>query len=165
MTQDKNGQQDIYIDNFDFNRFKGVYDKDVSDLEFYFERCNKNKDIRRNNWQGKTDDLKKNQEDAFPYQYSSDTEVFTADRAIQNGVALCMNGMNRSQIRAYPREATDTERAAQVSVMLKWMRDSGISNFDREMELAASYWFEKGIAINPKGKRVAWAHPPSHRLR
>ncbi len=49
MTQDKNGQQDIYIDNFDFNRFKGVYDKDVSDLEFYFERCNKNKDIRRNN--------------------------------------------------------------------------------------------------------------------
>ena len=147
QDQNQNGQQDIYIDDFDFNKFKDIYDKDVSDLEFHFEICNENRDIRRNNWANKSDDLKKHNDDAFPYKYASDTEVFTTDRAIQNGVALCVNGMNRSQIRAYPREATDTERAAQVSVMLKWMRDSGISNFDREMELAASYWFEKGIAI------------------
>jgi len=147
QDQNKNGQQDIYIDDFDFTKFKEIYDKDVSDLEFHFEICNENRDIRRNNWANKSTDLKKHDDDAFPYKYASDTELFTADRAIQNGVALCMNGMNRSQIRAYPREASDTERAAEVSVMLKWMRDSGISNFQREMELASSFWFEKGVAI------------------
>jgi len=147
QNQDSNGQQDIYIDDFDINKFKDIYDKDVSDLEFYLEKCNQNRDIRKNKWAGKSDDLKKHDDDAFPYKYASDTEVFTADRAIQNGVALCVNGMNRSQIRAYPRESTDVARAAEVSVMLKWMRDSGIKNFQRDMELAASYWFEKGLAI------------------
>lgn len=140
-------QQDIYLDEFDFSKFKDVYDRDVDDIRWYVEKCTRNNDIRKNQWAGKSDDLKKNREDAFPYQYASDTEVFTTDRSIQNGVALCMNAMNRSQIRAYPRESSDAERAAEVSVMLKWMRDSGIEPFQREMEMAASFWFEKGIAV------------------
>ena len=112
QNQDSNGQQDIYIDDFDINKFKDIYDKDVSDLEFYLEKCNQNRDIRKNKWAGKSDDLKKHDDDAFPYKYASDTEVFTADRAIQNGVSLFVNGMNRSQIRAYQRESTDVARAA-----------------------------------------------------
>jgi hypothetical protein len=141
------GNQDIYIDEFDFSKFKEVYDKDVDDIRWYIEKCTENNDIRRNKWAGKSSDLKKHSEDAFPYQYASDTEVFTCDRSIQNGVALIMNGMNRSQIRAYPREASDVSRAAEVSIMLKWMRDAGIESFQREMELAASFWLEKGLAI------------------
>lgn len=140
-------QQDIYVDEFDFNKFKGVYDKDVDDVRWYVEKCTRNKDYRKNKWAGKSDDLKKQDVDAFPYQYASDTEVYTIDRSIQNGVALTMNGMNRSQIRAYPRTAEDAERSAEVSIMLKWMRDAGIESFQREMELASSYWLEKGLAV------------------
>ena len=67
QDQNKNGQQDIYIDDFDFTKFKEIYDKDVSDLEFHFEICNENRDIRRNNWANKSTDLKKHDDDAFPY--------------------------------------------------------------------------------------------------
>ena len=146
-SSNQTDQQDIYIDEFDFNKFKDVYNRDVDDIRTYVEKCSKNKDYRKNKWSGKSDDLKKHSVDAFPYQYASDSEVFTIDRSIQNGVALTMNGMNRSQIRAYPRMAEDAERSAEVSVMLRWMRDAGIESFQREMELASSYWLEKGLAV------------------
>lgn len=146
-------QQDIYVDEFDFNKFKDVYDRDVDDIRWYVEKCTRNRDYRKNKWAGKSDDLKKQDVDSFPYQYASDTEVYTIDRSIQNGVALAMNGMNRSQIRAYPRTAEDAERSAEVSVMLRWMRDAGIQSFQRESELACSYWLEKGLAVTYCGSR------------
>lgn len=145
-NQDATRQQDIYIDEFNFTKFKGVYDNDVDDVRWYNEKCSRNKDIRKNKWAGKSDDLKKGAEDAFPYEGASDTEVFTCDRSISNGVALIGEGLSRSVIRASARESTDAQRSSEVTVMLKWMRDAGIRNWDREMELAASFWLEKGIA-------------------
>ena len=46
-NQDATRQQDIYIDEFNFNKFKGVYDNDVDDIRWYNEKCARNKDIRK----------------------------------------------------------------------------------------------------------------------
>ena len=149
----KRDQPEIYFeeDSFDYSKFLDVYNNDNTDLTAYRQKTAKNRDLRRNRWPGKTDDLKKSSGTAFPYKGSSDTEVYTIDKAIQNHVAMCMNALRRSKIMAYPREASDVERSGEVSSFLRYMRDGGIKNFYREMELAASYGAEKGIMVTYTG--------------
>jgi hypothetical protein len=149
----KRDQPEIYFeeDSFDYSKFLDVYNNDNTDLTAYRQKTAKNRDLRRNRWPGKTDDLKKSSATAFPHKGSSDTEVYTIDKAIQNHVAMCMNALRRSKIMAYPREASDVERSGEVSSFLRYMRDGGIKNFYREMELAASYGAEKGIMITYTG--------------
>lgn len=144
----KDNTEFTYLENdVDYSVLKEWYDRDVNDLGYYFDRCSKNHDFRRQHWAGKSDDLKKNQEDAVPHQGASDTEVRLVEQMIRKGVSQEMNALQRSQIRAYPRGADDTQRAGEVSLLLKWFRDAGIPNFMREMELASNYGKEKGVMI------------------
>ncbi|MEE9402675.1 MAG: hypothetical protein V3V47_05690 [Desulfobacteria bacterium] len=151
-----------YYDNkADYNTIKEWYDRDVNDLGWYFDKCSRNYDATRQEWAGKTDDLKKNQEDAFPHQGASDTEVRLIQQLIRKGVALDMNALQSSRIQAYPRGADDLERASEVSLLLKWFRDAGVPNFRREMELASNYGKEKGIMAT----YVGWKKQKSTRMR
>jgi hypothetical protein len=148
-TQNKGSDDpDTYFDeDIDYDQLKQSYNDTVNDLRDYFEHCSRSRDIRNCKWAGKSDDLKKNQEDAFPHEGASDTEVWLIDGKINNNKAIRLNALAKSQIRAYPREASDVQRSAEVSVFLRWLRDSGIANFTREMELASSYGDEKGLMI------------------
>ena len=147
-----------YSEDLDYEKLRSSYQDDVNDLSGYFEKCSRNRDIRNCQWAGKSDDLKKTQEDAFPHEGASDTEVWLVDQKINNNKALRMNALAKSQIRAYPREASDVQRSSEVSVFLRWLRDSGIQNFPREMELASSYGDEKGLMVTYCG----WK-PPTKR--
>jgi len=139
---------EIYFsEDFDYEELTQSYKDNVNDLRDYFTRCSRNRDIRNCKWSGKSDDLKKNNEDAFPHEGASDTEVWLVDQKINNNKALRMNALSKSQIRAYPRESSDVQRSTEVSVFLRWLRDSGIANFTREMELASSYGDEKGLMV------------------
>jgi len=152
-NQGRGDQPDIYYEenSFDYGKYLDTYQDDNLDLTTYRDKCAKNSDLRRNRWAGKTDNLKKSSETAFPHKGASDTEVYTIDKAIQNHVAMCMNALRRSKIMAYPREASDVERSGEVSSFLRYMRDGGIKNFYREMELSASYGAEKGIMVTYTG--------------
>lgn len=152
MNQGKGDQPDIYFEenSFDYAKYLDTYQDDNLDLTAYRDKCSRNSDLRRNRWTNKRDDLKKGA-GGFPHEGASDTEVFTVDKAIQNHVAMCMNALRGSKIMAYPREASDVERSGEVSAFLRYMRDGGIKNFYREMELAASYGAEKGIMITYTG--------------
>ena len=152
-NQGKGDQPDIYYEenSFDYGKYLDTYQDDNLDLTTYRDKCAKNSDLRRNRWAGKTDNLKKSSATAFPHQGASDTEVYTVDKAIQNHIAMCMNALRRSKIMAYPREASDVERSGEVSSFLRYMRDGGIKNFYREMELSASYGAEKGIMVTYTG--------------
>ena len=147
-TLTKDNTEFTYLeDEVNYSVLQEWYRRDVNDLGYYFDKCSKNYDFRRQYWAGKSDDLKKNQEDATPHQGASDTEVRLIEQMIRKGVSQEMNALQRSQIRAYPRGADDVDRAGEVSLLLKWFRDSGIPNFMREMELASNYGKEKGLMI------------------
>jgi hypothetical protein len=145
----KGDQPEIYFEDdvFDYGKFKDSYDNDNLDLTSYRYKCSKNKDLRDNRWAGKSDDLKKTSENAVPHRGAADTENWIIDRAIQNYTAMTQTALKRSKIVAGPREASEAARSASVSVMLRWMRDSGIPNYSREMELAASFGAEKGLMV------------------
>jgi len=78
----------IYADKEpDVNALTDAYDTCLIDLEYYFESCLRSYNDRRNIWDGKSDDLRKNGANAFPWQGASDqSPSFTP---CEEGGGLC----------------------------------------------------------------------------
>jgi hypothetical protein len=105
----------------------------------------------RNIWDGKSDDLRKNGANAFPWQGASDQEVNVVGERIDMYVALFDQALQRSHIKAFPTSMAAMPKAAVVSGFLKWMRSSYIPDFKRQMELGGNYLMEKGIMVSYVG--------------
>lgn len=130
---------------------KNSYDRTVNDLSWYLESTRDSFDYRRCIWPGKSKDLRKHGTDAFPFEGASDTEVPLIDERINTYIALCMSALARANIRAYPVEIGDLQRARVTSAFLKWMVSTHIPDFRRQMELGANYLFERGIMVSYVG--------------
>jgi hypothetical protein len=128
-----------------------AYDTCLLDLEEYFEACLRSYDERRNIWPGKSEDLRKNGPNAFPWQGASDMEVNIIGERINAYVALFDQALERSHIKAFPTSMAAMPRAGVVSGFLKWMRDQYIPDFKNQMELGANYLLEKGIMVTYVG--------------
>jgi hypothetical protein len=147
-TTDKS-EPEIYYDEseFDYTRFKETFDEDVDSLSDFIQRCSESSDIRHCQWEGKTSDLKKSDETAFPFKNASDTEVHLSEYHIASQVAINENALRKSTIRAFPRAIDDVQRASEVAAFLKWLRDSGIPDFWQQMEKADNYAQEKSLRV------------------
>jgi hypothetical protein len=99
-------------------------------------------------WNGKSQDLRKHGADAFPWEGASDIEVPLIAEKINTYVSTLMSALRRSNIRAYPVETGDAGRAKVVSSFLKWMVNTYIEDFYRQMEANANYLFEKGMMVS-----------------
>lgn len=145
-------EPEIYFEeDFNYQNHKETFDRTVDDLSDFIDNCAKSRRIRDCDWDAKNDDLTKDGENAFPFKGAADTEQWVAQSLMSTSTAINMNALRRSQITAYPRKSTDIQRATQVSVFLKYLRDAGIDNFWREAELADNYYKEKGIAVTYYG--------------
>ena len=128
-----------------------AYDKCLIDLDEYFEACLRSYDDRRNLWAGKSDDLRKQGANAFPWQGASDIEVNVVGERIDAFVAILDQALQRSHIKAFPTSMASMPRASMVSGFLKWMRSTYIPNFRQQMELGANYLLEKGLMVSYVG--------------
>ena len=136
----------------DVGTLKNAYDQTILELESYFDQCRNAYDERRNFWPGKSRDLRKHGADAFPWEGASDMESHVIEERISRIVSLLVSSLKRANVRAFPTEGTDAERAKIVSSFMKWMISSGyIPRFMREMELGANYLLERGILITYVG--------------
>jgi hypothetical protein len=133
------------------NALRKAYEDILNDLQPFFHQCVKNYNDRHNIWPGKNRDLRKHGSDAFPWDGASDSEAHVIDDRINSYVALLMSAVNRANIRAYPVEFGDMSRAKIVSGFLKWMVNSYIPRFKKEIEAAANNLLERGIAITYVG--------------
>jgi len=130
---------------------RDAYDTCLLDLEEYFETCLRAYEDRRNQWDGKTEDLRKQGANAFPWQGASDMEVNVIGERIDSFVAILDQALQRSHIKAFPTSMASMPRAAVVSAFLKWMRSSYIPGFREQMELGANYLLEKGLMVSYVG--------------
>lgn len=135
----------------DVVELNAAYDQTVADLGWYIEGCQDSYNWRRNIWPGKARDLRKHGGDAFPWDGAADTEAHVVGSRINTYVAMFMAALNKANIRAYPVESGDMERAKVVSSFVKWMISSYIPGFTRQMELSANNLLERGIAITYVG--------------
>lgn len=122
------------------------YTSTLSDLHNYFSECRESYNHRHNIWPGKGPDLRK-QEGQGPWKGASDTEANTVAERINTYVSLCLFALNRAHIQALPVAVDDIARAATVSKMVKYMRDTWIPGFTAHMETAANHLFEKALAV------------------
>jgi hypothetical protein len=142
----------VYVDKEpDIGSLSNAYDNCLIDLDYYFESCLRSYNDRRNIWDGKSDDLRKNGANAFPWQGASDQEVNVVGERIDTYVALFDQALSRSHIKAFPTSMASMSRAAIVSSFLKWMRSTYIPDFKRQMELGGNYLLEKGIMVTYVG--------------
>jgi hypothetical protein len=149
---DEQDEAMIYADKeVNIGALRNAYDTCLLDLEEYFEACLRSYDDRRNKWDGKSDDLRKQGANAFPWQGASDMEVNVIGERIDAFVSILDQALQRSHIKAFPTSMSSMPRAAIVSAFLKWMRSTYIPNFRQEMELGANYLLEKGIMVTYVG--------------
>ena len=142
----------VYVDKEpDIGALTNAYDTCLIDLDYYFQSCLRSYNDRRNIWDGKSDDLRKNGANAFPWQGASDQEVNVVGERIDLYVALFDQALSRSHIKAFPTSMSAMPRAAVVSGFLKWMRSTYIPDFKRQMELGGNYLMEKGIMVSYVG--------------
>lgn len=142
----------VYLDKKpDIGALSNAYDTCLIDLDYYFESCLRSYNDRRNIWDGKSDDLRKNGANAFPWQGASDQEVNVVGERIDMYIALFDQALSRSHIKAFPTSMAAMPKAAVVSGFLKWMRASYIPDFKRQMELGGNYLMEKGIMVTYVG--------------
>jgi hypothetical protein len=135
----------------DVDALTHAYDNCLLNLEEYFDACLRSYNERRNIWAGKSDDLRKNGPNAFPWQGASDMEVNVIGDRINSYVSLFDQALERSHIKAFPTSMAAMSRAGVVSGFLKWMRNSYIPDFKNQMELGANYLLEKGIMVTYVG--------------
>jgi hypothetical protein len=151
-TQEMEDEAMVYVDKEpDIGALSSAYDDCLIDLDYYFESCLRSYNDRRNIWDGKSDDLRKNGANAFPWQGASDQEVNVVGERIDTYVALFDQSLSRSHIKAFPTSMASMPRAAIVSSFLKWMRSSYIPDFKRQMELGGNYLLEKGLMVTYVG--------------
>lgn len=135
----------------DIDALRSNYNNCLLQLDEYFEICRRGYDDRRNIWDGKTTDLRKQGANAFPWDGASDQEVNTIGERIDSFVSILDQALSRSHIKAFPTSTTSLPRAAVVSSFLKWMKSSYIPDFKNQMELGANYLLEKGIMVTYVG--------------
>ena len=75
-NEELEGEAMIYVEKEpNIGELANAYDTCLIDLDYYFESCLRSYEDRRNIWDGKSDDLRKNGANAFPWQGASDQEV------------------------------------------------------------------------------------------
>ena len=151
QTSDRADSLTYVQDEPDVLTLQQAYEQTLGDLSWYLQSTRDSYDYRRNIWPGKAKDMRKHGAAAFPWEGASDTEVAIIDERINTYVALFISALQRANIRAYPVEFGDMGRAKVVSSFLKWMVNSYIPDFRRQMELGANYLLERGIMITYVG--------------
>lgn len=140
--------ESFYVsDQPDINQLAQDFESDAADMFTFTERCRRGYDQRHCDWPGKSADLRKHGSGAVPWEGASDIEIPLIEEAVSSYVSLCMTALDGATIRALPREVSDARRAPMVAMFLKYMRDSYIPSFRREMETCAESLFEKGLAV------------------
>lgn len=146
----------VYADEPDITALSYSYETTVDEAGTFRGQCIRNRENRRNQWAGKSDDLRKNGENAFPWKGASDQEVHVIGQRLDDIVALCVGALDGSHTKALAGKIESLPRANQVAEFAKWMRTSDyIRNFDSEHEKAVNHLLEKKMMVTYVGWKTA----------
>jgi len=151
-TDPKEDALQFLQDTPDISQLAAAYEETRSQLTDFLEAQQNGFDTRFNIWPGKSRDNRKHAratttQKPFPWDGASDQDVWLVDNAIRTHVDMLMNSINKADFMATPVEDDDIERSAVVSNFMKWMLNTKIKEFKREMEVACNHLLEKGLMV------------------
>jgi len=101
-------------------------------------------------WDGQSKDFKKHSDDessAFPWEGAADTRQRLVDTTIRTLTDLLMVSFRRAQVRINPVEAGDSESAAALNTLFRWLVGSKLYNeLQKEAELYGEYALTYGYS-------------------
>lgn len=136
----------------DFDEIKEAFQKCVSDQQPYVDQCRQNYSTRYAIWSGQSPDGKKHARegskiDPTPWDGASDLRVYLVDNLINKRVAMKCMAVDNANLFAEPVEGNDWKRSKAVSNFMRWLVTTQIPDVDREIELLANYYEEKGAGL------------------
>ena len=137
----------------DINYLRDTYRETQSSLGEWIDRRQRDYDVRNCLWAGKSNDFKKysaNSEtgEVFPWAGASDQEIRLVDNQINKCVAMTLNAVRQAHIVATPVESSDIARANVISLFVRWLVNTKMSDFYDQVELGLNHLFEKGMMVH-----------------
>ena len=136
----------------DFNLLCKAFEDCVRDNQPYIDQCRINYETRYAIWNGQSADGKKHAREGSktsptPWDGASDLRVFLVDNIINKKVAMQCMAFQRANLSAVPVGANDIPRSQLVTNFMRWLIQTQIPEVHREIEIAANYMNEKGLAV------------------
>jgi hypothetical protein len=145
MAEDENKLQE-YETEPDIESLKNDFERCRHNLSYYLDINEEARDIRRNNWPGKSKTGRKEGPDSFPWPGASDLEANLVSPLIEGDIAVLKSAINKGNLIAAPTESGDIASASTVTQFMRW-RISTMDELQREASVAANYLLETGVAF------------------
>lgn len=143
----------------EFNALRAELEELAGDYTEVWQRQQAARALRFCEWDGQSPDGRKYAErlgeEPLPFEGASDARVPLLDGIIQDLKDTAQLLFFRSAVQGVPVEPNDTERAANISTLVRWLRDREMrAELEDEVELAAEHLWadDPGLAI----VEVAW---------
>lgn len=136
----------LYEEKPDVDELKHEFERAKANLSSWMDKAEDAREVRFNEWAGKTGDGKKSGPDAFPFDGASDLDPNVINPLIDGDVATLTQALTQANLVAAPVESGDIASAKLVSEFLKW-RMGTMDELMRESAIGANYLLQNGLTF------------------
>ena len=136
----------IFEDKPDVDELKFEFERAKANLSTWMDRAEDAREVRYNEWAGKTGDGKKSGPEAFPFDGASDLDPNVINPLIDGDVATLVQALTKANLVAAPVEMGDIASAKLVTEFLRW-RMGTMDELMRESSIGANYLLQNGVTF------------------
>jgi len=136
----------IFEDKPDVDELKFEFERAKANLSTWMDRAEDAREVRYNEWAGKTGDGKKSGPEAFPFDGASDLDPNVINPLIDGDVATLVQALTKANLVAAPVESGDVASAKLVTEFLRW-RMGTMDELMRESSIGANYLLQNGVTF------------------
>ena len=136
----------IFEDKPDVDELKFEFERAKANLSTWMDRAEDAREVRYNEWAGKTGDGKKSGPEAFPFDGASDLDPNVINPLIDGDVATLTQALTKANLVAAPVESGDIASAKLVTEFLRW-RMGTMDELMRESSIGANYLLQNGVTF------------------
>ena len=136
----------IFEDKPDVDELKFEFERAKANLSTWMDKAEDAREVRFNEWAGKTGDGKKSGPEAFPFDGASDLEPGVINPLIDGDVATLTQALTKANLVAAPVESGDIASAKLVTEFLRW-RMGTMDELMRESSIGANYLLQNGVTF------------------
>ena len=136
----------IFEDKPDVDELKHDFERAKANLSTWMDKAEDAREVRFNQWAGKTGDGKKSGPEAFPFDGASDLDPSVINPLIDGDVATLTQALTKANLVAAPVESGDVASAKLVTEFLRW-RMGTMDELMRESSIGANYLLQNGVTF------------------
>ena len=136
----------IFEEKPDVDELKHDFERAKANLSTWMDKAEDAREVRFNEWAGKSGDGKKHGPEAFPFDGASDLDPSVINPLIDGDVATLTQALTKANLVAAPVESGDVASAKLVTEFLRW-RMGTMDELMRESSIGANYLLQNGVTF------------------